>query len=91
MVQCFAALRITEASTQRHPLIQIWSLLVPRKQDGDGQKARLEASKQQSTNQWVTSWYVHLYYTVYGPTAYNGLNLAGAFHPGKVFPLVVGQ
>ena len=52
-----------------HGALPIWLLLVSNNQDGDGPNAQLDASKQQFTNQlltspWITTWQQHtIYYT----------------------------
>lgn len=40
-------------TSQLHYFVQIWSHLAPNNQDGNDRNAKLEASKQLSTNQFV--------------------------------------
>ena len=46
--------KLSTSGSQLQPLIQIYSLLAPKTQDGGRQNEGLEASKLGSKNQWVT-------------------------------------
>ena len=52
---------------QRHPLFQMWSLLAPKKQNGDGQNATLKGFK----NKPDVGFLLYMIWDVYGHESHN--------------------